>query len=318
MFNYSIQNGFIFFCDPNMAVHRNSSYLYTITLMVSGINIVLSITAILGNALILVALHKESSLNPPSKLFLRCLAFSDICVGLLVQPVTVVSLLSAVYHRWNLCRVVEVLWHSLSVAMAGFSLSIMTAMSVDRLLALLLSIRYRHVVTMKRARLLLVLFLLLSVVDCALQFMDFFAFLVYSVVAWGLWLLTSIHCYVRIFLAVRNHIQAQVTPQGDQNEMSPLNVSRYKRTVCTALWVFAALIVCYAPMGFVLIVATTVSAVNGPLAALYFFTITLVYLNSSLNPILYFWRIRELRHAMKEILRNLLVPRNVQAEGQIN
>ena len=41
----------------------------------SAFNILLSITATLGNSLILVALHKESSLHPPSKLLYRCLIF---------------------------------------------------------------------------------------------------------------------------------------------------------------------------------------------------------------------------------------------------
>ena len=52
----------------------------------SAVNILLSITAILGNSLILTALHKESSLHPPSKLLYRCLATTDLLVGLVNQP----------------------------------------------------------------------------------------------------------------------------------------------------------------------------------------------------------------------------------------
>ena len=43
----------------------------------SAVNILLSITATLGNSLILVSLHKEFSLYPPSKLLYRCLATTD-------------------------------------------------------------------------------------------------------------------------------------------------------------------------------------------------------------------------------------------------
>ncbi|XP_078356507.1 adenosine receptor A3-like [Oculina patagonica] len=303
MNNYSLQDGFL--CDPTVAVHPNSSQLSTVILVVSGINIVSSITATLGNALILVALSRESSLNPPSKLFLRCLAFSDLCVGLLVQPVAVVSLLSAFYHRWKLCRVVEILWYSMSMMLTNFSLGTLIAISADRLLALLLSIRYRQVVTMKRARLLVALFSFISVVTCVLQHTNLFAFLLYNAVLWFLWLMASIYCYVRIYLVLRNLIQAQVTPQGQPNAISPLNLSRYKKTVSTALWLFAAMMICYAPYGLVLIVSTTLSGINAPLISMSFFTLTLRYLNSSLNPILYCWKIRELRHAVMEILSNL-------------
>ncbi|XP_078356508.1 adenosine receptor A3-like, partial [Oculina patagonica] len=280
------------------------SQLSTTTILVSGINIALSITAILGNALILVALNRESSLNPPSKLFLRCLAFSDLCVGLIVQPVSVVSLLSTVYHRWNLCRFTELLWYSLSILMVGFSLATLTAISVDRLLALLLGIRYRQVVTMKRARLIVAVSLLMSIVNCAVLFADLFVFLLYCSVMWFLWLIMPIYCYVRIYFVLRNHIQAQVTPQGQQNGISPLNLSRYRKTVSSALWIFATLIICYAPFGFMLIVNAE-SELNGHLVILHLFCNTLVYLNSSLNPLLYCWKITEVRHAVKEILSNL-------------
>ena len=52
----------------------------------SALNIFLSITASLGNALILVALHKVPSIHPPTKLLFRCLAVTDLCIGLIVQP----------------------------------------------------------------------------------------------------------------------------------------------------------------------------------------------------------------------------------------
>ena len=52
----------------------------------SAVNILLSITGILGNCLILVALRKGSSLHPPSKLLYRCLATTDLLVGLVNHP----------------------------------------------------------------------------------------------------------------------------------------------------------------------------------------------------------------------------------------
>ena len=79
MLNYSIQTGFL--CNQTLPANRNSSELPTVLIVISGINVALSITATLGNALIHVAFYKESSLNPPSKLFLRCLAFSDRCAA---------------------------------------------------------------------------------------------------------------------------------------------------------------------------------------------------------------------------------------------
>ena len=299
--NYSLQAGFL--CNANLAIHRNSSHLPTIFLVITGINVASSITATLGNALILVALHKESSLNPPTKLFLRCLAISDLCVGLVVQPVAVVSLLAAVNHRWRLCRVAEILWYSISMMLTSFSLSTLIAISVDRLFALLLGIRYRQVVTMKRARSLVPIFMLMAVTGCVFQHTYLIAFLAYHTFVWFLWLVTSIYCYARIYFILRNHIQAQVIPQGQRNGISPLNLSRYKKTVCTALWLFAAMMFCYLPLGVILILGAVLE-LSGSLVVTNFLTMTLLYLNSSLNPLLYSWKIREVRNAVKEILRN--------------
>ena len=58
-------------------------------IFLSALNTFLSITAFLGNTLILVALHKETSLHPPSKLLYRNLAISDLCVGIIAEPLAV-------------------------------------------------------------------------------------------------------------------------------------------------------------------------------------------------------------------------------------
>ena len=64
----------------------------------SAFNIFLSITACLGNALILVSLYKVSSIHPPTKLLFRCLAVTDLCVGLVVQPLYAAEIVSHVKY----------------------------------------------------------------------------------------------------------------------------------------------------------------------------------------------------------------------------
>ena len=73
-------------------------------ILLSVLNIFLSITAFLGNTLILVALYKEASLHPPSKFLLRSLATTDLCVGIIVEPFHVIYLMSVVNKQWNTCR----------------------------------------------------------------------------------------------------------------------------------------------------------------------------------------------------------------------
>ena len=76
-------------------------------IVISILNCFLSLTAFLGNVLILAALRKETSLHPPSKLLLRSLATTDLCVGLISQPLAVTYWMSSVNEDWNICRYVS-------------------------------------------------------------------------------------------------------------------------------------------------------------------------------------------------------------------
>ena len=68
--------------------------------VLAGLNIFLAITASLGNALILIALHKVTSIYPPTKLLFRCLAVTDLLVGLISQPLYV-TFLFRFFTAWN-------------------------------------------------------------------------------------------------------------------------------------------------------------------------------------------------------------------------
>ena len=78
--------------------------LHEIFTFFSAVHILLSITAFLTNSLILVALHKESSLHRPSKLLYRSLATTDLLVGLVAQPLYATYWMSLVQEHWSLCR----------------------------------------------------------------------------------------------------------------------------------------------------------------------------------------------------------------------
>ena len=102
-------------------------------IFLSAVNIFLSIAAFLGNTLILVALHKETSLHPPSKLLYRNLAITDLCVGIIVEPVAVTYWISVVNERWDICYYAYWAASFSSYSLCSVSLLTLTAMSVDRL-----------------------------------------------------------------------------------------------------------------------------------------------------------------------------------------
>ena len=284
-----------------------SGGIHTQLIFISVLNIFLSITAALGNTLILVALHKESSLHPPSKLLFRCLATTDLCVGLIVEPLNVVYLMSLVHEKWNLCRFAVHSTYVTGYILSSMSLLTLTSISVDRLLALLLGLRYRHVVTLKRTYVMVAIFWTMSIIAGTSYFINRLIALYYVLIGLPLCIVTSAVSYCNIFLTLRHHqtrVQGHVQ-QEQPSQIRTLNISRYKKAVSSSLWVQLTLVACYLPYGIVITLLN-----NGGLSPSEYLaldlTVTLVYFNSSLNPFLYCWKIREVKQAVKETIREAL------------
>ena len=271
----------------------------------SVIDIFLSITAFLGNTLILVALRKESSLNPPSKLLLRSLAVTDLCVGLFSHPLLAMFELSLVSERWNVCVFAAFASSIAGYTFSGATLLTMTAISVDRLLALLLGLRYRHVVTLKPMYVVVTAFWLGSSAVSAVQLWNFAALRWYSYSVIPLCQATSAFCYIKIFRTLTHFRQQTSTRSANQ-----LDMGRYKNAVSSTLWLQSTLVICYLPFAVVNVVVvstnSTQSAMPSSLFVVRLFAIALTHLNSSLNPILYCWKIRPVRQAVKATIRQVL------------
>ena len=273
----------------------------------SAVNILLSITATLGNSLILVALHKESSLHPPSKLLYRCLATTDLLVGLVNQPLYAAYWMSVVYEHWSFCRYAKDAIVISSYVLCGVSLMTMTAISVDRLLAMLLGLRYKEIVTLRRT------YIILAIVWVTCLVTGLFFLLNYSITFWcsligiPFCLLISIASYTKIFRALRHH-QAQIQDHAQQQPSHPnaMNMARYRKAVYSALWVQLALVVCYVPQFTVEIVIFLSATRFSNFFLIYGMANVLVFFNSTLNPFLYCWKISEVRRAVKQTIRQAI------------
>ncbi|XP_020607693.1 high-affinity lysophosphatidic acid receptor-like [Orbicella faveolata] len=274
---------------------------------ISVLNTVLSVTAFLGNALILIALHKESSsLHPPSKLLLRSLATADLCVGLFAEPLSVGYWMSEVNEHWNICPYLSLVSFVTSYILCGVSFATLTELSVDRLLALLLGLRYRQVVTLKRTYLTVITTWVIAAVFSGMVFWNPLITLWYGTIGIPLYLIISIFSYTKIFLTL-HHRNTQIHSHNVQqpNQTNQLNIGRYKKAVSTVIWLQLTLVACYLPHG----VVTTLWAKSGLSVSVYharIYTATLIFLNSSLNPILYCWKLDEVRQAVKDTVRKVL------------
>ena len=208
--------------------------------------------------------------------------------------------MALVNKNWNICELTESLAFLSGSILCGESISTVTTISVDRLLALLLRLRYRQIVTFARVRLFVITSWLLNIAF-AMTYLWSKRFFFTGSCVWLLLLLSiSSSCYLKIYVSLRRQ---QVQVHGFQvNPGASLNMARYKKTVVSALWIYFTLLLCYLPYT----IARTVNIMHGvsPCNAIALnISGTLVYLNSSLKPILYCWKIREVRQAVKKTIR---------------
>ena len=210
-------------CSPSLADRLQKQSIYLVV-----VNVILSLTAILTNFLILVALRKESSLHPPSKLLYRCLATTDLLVGLVSQPLQAIYWISIANEHWNLCRYTRDAAYMTGNELCGVSLGTMTAITIDRPIALFLGLRYKQTVTLKRTNIILAANWVLSAVTALCYILDYRITLWCGYIFNSSCLLISVVSFTKIFRTLIHHQeQVQVPVQLQSSQPNSLNISRY-------------------------------------------------------------------------------------------
>ena len=108
------------------------------------LNVPLMLISIIGNTLVLATILRTPSLRSPSTVLLCSLAISDLLVGLVVQPVYIAHRLTENSSLYQALKI-------LAFSACGVSLLTMTAISVDRFLALHCHMRYPNLMPTHRA-----------------------------------------------------------------------------------------------------------------------------------------------------------------------
>lgn len=145
-------------------------------------------------------------------------------------------------------------------------------------------------VTFKRVLVIVICIWTLNIGILASAFSNMQILRYYSSILVPLCLVVSSCCYTTIYVKLLHH-QAQVQEhfhQGQPNGHAPLNIciARYRRTVSSVLWVQFTVLTCYLPAGTVK-ASVTIKGITPTLCIAWTFLVTVVHLNSTLNPILY-------------------------------
>jgi len=263
------------------------------------LNAPLMLISILGNALVLAAIIRTPSIRSTHMIMLCSLAVSDFLVGLVAQPIYIAEQLTG---DKNALKVSVMMGYSL----CGVSFLTITAITVDRFLALHYHMRYATLVTESRVKYTLIIIWLVCFIGSGL---DFWSESLHRFTVGAAIITCLIICafsYIRIYRIVRRH-QLQILAQQQATQScdaeNNLNITRLRRSAMNTFVFYIALIICYLPI-YVLLTLLGLSIKDWQTE--WIFSHTAVFLNSSINPLLYCWRLRELRSAVVKTTRQML------------
>ena len=273
------------------------------------------LTATFGNSIIICAFRKASSMTPASRILLLSVATSDLGVGLLVQPVNTAIMVKMLSFRnvhggvanrdlYLMCTLIKT-WQFLSIFFAGASLLTVGAISIDRFLALYLHLRYRQIVTASRVVAVVSVIWITAFLTALLQTLTVFNDII-NLTGELLVLTMASFAYITIYKIARRHHnqiygQAQLENQNDQ----VTQLSRAKKLAINSLYIYVIIIVCYVPSLCISLIFTMSQTPGSLLTLCYYLGASLVFFNSSLNPLVYCWKLREVREAAVGILKRL-------------
>ena len=278
-------------------------------------NVFLLYTAIALNIITIQALRKTSSLPRTLKTLLLSLAASDLGVGLLVHPIYVAHLIIQIQQNTsdNAYGTVFTIFETHMALLSFASFFSVVAITVDRFLAIHLHLRYQELATHKRVIAVVIstwvitAYLSLLVPAARLDWIPKRVPVIMFSAIGAVCFITTGFLHYKIYASVRHHtghIQAlQVQEEAQNREMK--NAVRLRKTALATFYIYFLFLACYVPI-FCVNLAELLCDETALIQHLRNYVLTLMLSNSSLNPLIYSWKMRHIRHAVIDILRSIL------------
>ncbi|XP_068739747.1 melanocyte-stimulating hormone receptor-like [Montipora capricornis] len=266
------------------------------------LNLLLSPITSAGNFIIVYVIWKSRDLHSPSFFLLSCLAAADFLVGVICQPSLVARRIAELQGDPSLICPLSILQVMSTWITGGVSLFLLALVSIDRLLALTLHLRYNSIVTVSRMCFAVLLIWVATATTVSLRF----AVTNWLIIPLLLLLITFLviaFCTYKIFYIVGKH-QRQIREQNIFMSVGPnaSNELKCRKSAATILYFYGLLLTFYIPF-FATVLAENIIGYTRSVRIAYDFSATAVFFNSLWNPVVYCWRIREIRQAVKSVLR---------------
>ena len=292
-----------YFLEVNLDV---PFYVYFTNIATSVVNGVSSVVAVTANVLVLVVMCRNHALHTAGNVLLGCLAFSDVMVGLVSQPAYIVARVSENHGDFQRLCISRLVAQLTGWTASGVSFLTLTAIGVEKYISLFRPLRYHTLVTSKRMLSTVLCFWICLILKQAARFwfLDNKSAGYLVIVLTVSCLIVSFWSYWKIYTIASRHQNsvrdiARVTARLHGREIS--KSARHERKAANAmLGVFLLFLFCYCPMVFCL-VAFQVTGLTTSIKVAFNVSGTLSFVNSSLNPLWYCWRIGEIRREIRKL-----------------
>ena len=282
------------------------------------INACTSFSAAFGNSIVLMAIWKSPSLHSPSNTLLFGLALTDFSVGTFIQPMEVGIRLFTLLTKEGRPQELRSAFDVLSVILSGASFVMATFISIDRYLVFYLHMRYQMIVTTKKVIVFIAFGFLTAGLLSLTWKLDLKAY--YWAVTSSFLICFSIMVlmYFKIFRIVRHHqtqIKAQTQMSTERKNTSRRFLALSTKSAINTFYVCFFLFLFWFPY----ICISIVIQVTGFSVTRYIvlqLAGTVAFMNSSLNPLVYLWRVVEIRKAVQRILRCPCSTNSRQAQSE--
>ena len=284
-------------------------YIAVLNELMILLNCMFSPVTALANALVLVAIYRHPTIHSPANILLAGLAFSDMIVGLFIEPVYIASLVSAMNNRVHLSCVLREFCYRANFFFTPFSFLVVVCISLERWLALHMRTKFKQMVTNRRIiKLLFIICVFCLFINSTWSWLPSTACFSIAFAGVTACLIINIAVYTNIFIVLRSCTLrlAPTSMSGDSRRSICSSTARFKKSVITALYIVFALCFCSFPY----LVRNSLRVTIDYTVEMFItdhLTVSVLMTNSLINPFLYFWRNAGIRKASKTCSKKMLL-----------
>ena len=284
-------------CSPQIL--NSDTHHYGLNISIIAINTPFAILAVISNIVVVITIYKTRELRIPANILLCCLALTDLLVGLVTQALFI-AWRFMLHYPTTICssEVLHALYEAFLYLCAGGSFICLAYISTDRTVAISKPLRYRARVTTKQTIRNLAILWGIWIGFIVLRFSSIDEStnqIITSVIAGILVTYLLVTQIVLVVKMKRNNIHSL---HSDENS-TLIAYKRERRRAITIVYIFFALLLFLLPAVLVQIISGFSSANQSKTEMN--FAISALLINSSVNPLIYFWRIIDMRRAARHL-----------------